>query len=177
MANYYVYFISSLPMLHFERGVPFSFKRFLEMCAEFIPEEDMQILDNLPQPKDYLGLGFRQPVIAAWVNFDTALRNEVVKVRAAHRPAEGPKYLRQQSFTEARLAQLAFAAYKNPSLLEKEKMLDQARWNFLDELTFGHYFDLDFLIIYAYKLMLLERWENFGAADKTALLEGALGNK
>ena len=55
-------------------------------------------------------------------------------------------------------------------------MLDQARWAKLDELSFGHYFDLEALIIYAYKLRLLERWEKIRTADKERLLENAEKN-
>jgi hypothetical protein len=175
MANFYIYFISSLASLHFEQRPPFNFKRFLEMCAEFIPQEDFRILENLPQPKDFFYKDIREPVISRWVSYDTALRNELAKVRSMRGRIEASKYLRQQAFTEASLAQLAIAAHRNTLLIEAEKMLDRARWNFLDGLSFGHYFDLDFLIIYAYKLMILERWENFRVADKTALLEAALG--
>jgi hypothetical protein len=44
----------------------------------------------------------------------------------------------------------------------------------LEELATGHYFDLVFLITYAYKLMILQRWENIRSADGMILLEQAL---
>ena len=35
-------------------------------------------------------------------------------------------------------------------------------------------FDLDFLIVYALKLLILERWEKVNSADKAALLKEVL---
>lgn len=164
-------------MLHFGQKPPFDFKRFLEMCAELIPQVDLETLRSLPKPEDYSDKDIKEPAVLVWVNFDTALRNELVKARATHRRIDGSKYLRGETFTEPQLAQVALASYRNSALLEGEKMLDRLRWNFLDELCFGHYFDLNFLIIYAYKLMMLERWERFRLADKITLLEAVLANK
>lgn len=51
----------------------------------------------------------------------------------------------------------------------REKILDEARWQVLDDLGFGHYFDMDSLILYAYKLKILERWEKIYTQDKERL--------
>jgi len=48
---------------------------------------------------------------------------------------------------------------KNP--LEIEKRLMRAQWDFLEEQEIGHFFDLDFLIIYYLKLQILERMFSF----------------
>jgi hypothetical protein len=66
------------------------------------------------------------------------------------------------------------AANINTSVLDAEKILDETRWKVLDELATGHYFDLDLLITYAYKLLILQRWESIRSADGMILLEQAL---
>jgi hypothetical protein len=66
------------------------------------------------------------------------------------------------------------AAILNASPLDAEKALDETRWKALDELATGHYFDLDFLISYALKLRILERWEKIQGAEGTVLLHQAL---
>ena len=66
------------------------------------------------------------------------------------------------------------SAERNPAAQEAELILDRARWDFLEELSFGHYFDLDVLVIYACKLKILWRWEEVRRADKKALLEEVL---
>ena len=45
--------------------------------------------------------------------------------------------------------------------LEREKILDNARWTFLDEMELGHYADLDALSIYCRKLLILEKWTQY----------------
>ena len=67
------------------------------------------------------------------------------------------------------------AAYRTPSVIEAERAIDQERWRALDDIALGHYFDIDALIVYAYKLKILERWETIRVADKKKALAGAAG--
>jgi len=175
MPNFYFYFISSLPTLHFQSRPVFSFKNFLALAKEFIPEEDFLVLSNLPSIPDYPKAGDLK-LIKDWVSFDTALHNELVKVRAGKIHAEAARYLRPDGYVSATLAQTAATICRQPSLNEQEKMLDKLRWEYLDELAAGHFFDLEYLIVYAYKLMIMERWEKINSADKETLLKEALNN-
>ncbi len=115
-----------------------------------------------------------QPTVERWVEFDTQLRNELVKVRAARRHVDPAKYLKPDIYSPLSVAHIALAAQRNTSIIEGEKSLDYERWKFLDELAIGHYFDLDALIVYTYKLLILIRWENINSADKERLLEEAI---
>lgn len=45
----------------------------------------------------------------------------------------------------------------------------------LDELAGNHYFDFDALVAYAYKLLILQRWETIQRAEGITLLHEALG--
>lgn len=171
MPNFYTYFIASLPFLRFSLNPPFSFDKFLEKCNEFIPGQDVEILRSIPEG----ARNFKyRPVIKEWLDFDTMLRNELVKIRASRKRIAPEKYLRPDGYAGSSFYHIAQAAHRNPSLLEGEKILDEARWNYLEELTFMHYFDLEFLIIYAYKLLILERWVKINSADKNRLLEEQL---
>jgi len=174
MANFYPYLVASLPMLHFSMKPPFSSEQFLELCRPLIPEKDGQVLRSLPLPEDYGKKGIRLPVIRQWIAFDTALRNELVKMRAARKHLEPKMYLRSWDFTGSLSLPAGIAAILNASLLDAEKALDETRWKTLDELATGHYFDLDFLISYALKLRILERWEKIQGAEGTVLLHQAL---
>lgn len=171
MPNLYYYLIASLPMLHFAVKPPFSFKEFLQRCRECIPEKDVEVLEDLTlegsKAKERL-------IIKDWLSFDAMLRNELVKLRASRKKIDPTKYLRPDGYAGASISQIALAAQRNPSPIEAERILDMERWNFLEGLSLGHHFDLDFLIIYAYKLLILGRWERINSADKSALLEEAL---
>lgn len=168
MAEFYTYLISSLPMLHFGAKPPFSYEQFLLKCRELIPAKDFIIL------KDLISLDNQQAVIKEMRNFELLLRNELVKIRALRKKIDPAKFLRQDGYAGPSVYHAALAAYRNPSPLEGEKLLDEARWKFLDELSAGHYFDLSALIIYAYKLLILERWFNMNTADRDLLLGAAL---
>lgn len=174
MADFYPYLIASLPMLHFGMKPPFSFNRFLEICRQFIPEKDFQLLGTLPKPENYPVKAKRHPVIQKWIQFDTALRNEVVKIRAHRKHVEPATYLRPDGYSGPSLAPVVSTLNMNNSVIDIEKSIDEKRWRMLDELATAHYFDVDLLITYAYKLLILQRWENIRSADGTILLEGAL---
>lgn len=173
MHNFYTYLISSLPMLHFGAKPPFPYEKFLEMCEGLISNEDAELLSCVILSPSF-GETSQNDTLARWQAFDTALRNELVKIRALRRHIDPAKYLRKDSCTEAYISHLAMNAYRNPSILEAERALDWARWHFLDELSFGHYFDLDILIIYALKLLILEKWDKINMADKEQDIEIAL---
>jgi hypothetical protein len=174
MADFYPYLIASLPMLHFGMKPPFSFERFCEVCYPLIPEKDSQILRTLPQPEHYFEKGKRHRIIQKWIEFDVALRNELVRLRALKKHIEPVTYLRPDRYRRASLAPAITAATINTTVLDAEKTLDEIRWKALEELATGHYFDLAVLITYAYKLMILQRWENIQSADGQILLEQAL---
>jgi hypothetical protein len=155
-------------MLHFSARPHFSFEVFLGKCAGLIPEKDREVLKSLPS-----GDFSRQKneVLERFSGFETLLKNELVKLRAARKKVPAEKYLRSaQGYAGEAIYHRAVAAQRNPSPLEGERILDQTRWEFLDTLSLGHYFDADFLIIYALKLLILERWEKINQADKAAII-------
>ena len=169
MPKFYTYLISSLPVLSFGMKPPFSFERFLENCRPFISEEDFLLLSNLPVTIDEYGKSVSRPAIEKWLAFDTTLRNELVKIRARSRKIDEAKYLRGETPIDTAISHTAMSGHRSASILEAEKILDEARWQALDDLSFGHYFDMDSLILYAYKLKILERWEKIYTQDKERL--------
>jgi hypothetical protein len=176
MADFYTYLIASLPMLHFGMRPPFSFERFLELCRPFTPEKDYQLIRILPQPERYLETDKRRLVIQRWIAFDTALRNALVRFRATKKQIEPATYLRPAGYDVPSVGPAVLTAGIHPSILDVEKTLDETRWKALEELATGHYFDLDFLIIYAYQLLILQRWEDIRSANGKTLLAQSLPN-
>ena len=174
MADFYPYLIASLPMLHFGMKMPFSFERFLELCRPHIPNKDYQLLRTLPQPGQYSEKGKRHPIIQKWITFDVALRNELVRKRAARKHIEPSTYLRPDGYSAPSISPGVMAATINTSVIDAEKTLDEMRWKALEDLATGHYLDLDFLITYSIKLLILQRWENVRNAEGTILLEQVL---
>lgn len=172
MPDYYTYIIASLPLLNFTARAPISSQGFLATCAGLTGDSEFLLLEAILEDKALLRADYE--ILQRWFDFDTALRNELVKLRAGRRRQDPHKYMRENQYWNADVIHAAMAAYKNPSIQEAEQILDLGRWRFLEELNFGHYFDFEFLLIYALKLKILERWGEINRAEKEKLLEGAL---
>lgn len=175
MSVFYIYLISSLPQLSFAGSAPFSLESFLVRCRDLISVQDNQALEDLcRQDIDVLAQS-PKGCLKDWVRFEIGLRNELVRLRAKDKKVDPAKFLRSGDYPSAHLSFIALNAHRHSGhLLESEKILDQERWNFLDQLSFGHYFDFDFLLIYALKLKILERWEKIASADQERLYRQAL---
>ncbi|MCX5669367.1 MAG: DUF2764 family protein [Candidatus Omnitrophica bacterium] len=174
MSAYYTYLISSLPMLNFFARAPFSLEDFFTKCKNLIPEKEFEILRSVCGQDSY-SLGIQNiDSLRQWANFEIALRNELVRARAGRKKIDPLKFLRFPDSAQAEISHLAMIAYRSTSILEAEKVLDQGRWNFLEALSFGHYFDFDCLLVYGLKLKILERWEKIQKADKEHLLNAVV---
>ena len=156
-------------MLHFGIKPPLSFEKLLENCEGVIGEYDIKILRAAGDVTDAESYG--QPTLKKWRNFETALRNELVRIRATRKHQDPAEYLHENEDGNISAERLAMNAYKSPSIIETEKILDTERWQTLEELSVGHFFDIDALIIYALKLLILEKWDKTNTADKKELLK------
>ncbi len=172
MSDFYVYLISSLPSLSFGAKPPLSFSVFMKTCEKMVPDEDIALLAKLSEPVGSSRVSTKNITFNKWIEFEIVLRNELVKVRALRRKTDPVKYLRENGFPESALvAHMAINAYRKPSLMDAARTLDLDRWQYLDSLAVGHYFDLDTLIIYACKLKILERWQMVDSAESGKILE------
>lgn len=174
MPAYYTYLISSLPMLNFSARAPFSLEDFFSKCKNLIPEKEIEILRSACQQDIFSLAAVSIASLKQWGNFEIALRNELVRARAGRKKIDPLKFLRLPDSPQAEISNLAMIAYRSTSVLEGEKILDQGRWNFLETLSLGHYFDFDYLLIYGLKLKILERWDKIQKADKESLLDSVI---
>ena len=160
-------------MLHFGAHPPFSFEKFLLMCERLIPEEDMEVLKGISISGEHTGVSSNR-TLKDWRSFDTSLRNELVRIRAARKKIDPLKYIRQGRYPQAHIAHVAMNAQRNPSPIESERILDLERWRALDEFLLGHYFNMDALIVYGLKLLISEKWADINSANRAATLDAAL---
>jgi hypothetical protein len=47
---------------------------------------------------------------------------------------------------------------ENPNLLEREKSIDQLRWNYIDDINTFNYFTIEVILGFVIKLSIVERW-------------------
>ncbi|AFG37704.1 DUF2764 family protein [Spirochaeta africana] len=148
---------ASLPFLHPDRESFPAREEFLEICLPWLVEEDREILQGiLAGSASPSGPIAAESVLPEYAAFDRTLRASLAVQRS--------QLLGRNSGDEHTSVEFdpdverAVAEYGNqPHPLAAEESLDTARWNKLEQLQVGHYFDIRYLAVYALKLLLLER--------------------
>ncbi len=171
----YYYFAASLPYLESGMRAPVSYENFLSLAAEQLKSSDSKTIERAKtgpcdDPDDPV------PLLKAWKSFDMSCRNEMARIRAAKKSQDPARYIRGENYPDPFTAGFAHWAAGQANPLEAEMYLDRIRWEKIEELEKGHYFDIGYLIAYALKLQILERWDriNSTGGDEAVqiLLEG-----
>ncbi|MCA9405394.1 MAG: DUF2764 family protein [Candidatus Omnitrophica bacterium] len=162
MGRSYYYFAASLPMLDFNGKAPMSTDEFLNNCENLLQAADYKLVRAVLLNEDITTVN--NACIRRWVDFNRAFLNEQVVVRAEKAGKDPLDYLRGGRAFEQKMSDVIQQAVKNPNLLEGTKLLDQFRWQFLDELAEGQYFNLEFILIYGLRLSIMEKYELYASA-------------
>jgi hypothetical protein len=155
----YYFLVSSLPYLLPRSDAAIGYGDFRETCQTHLSEKEQTILQGciLGGGAENLGL---HPLLDRWIGWESALKNELVLLRAHNLKIEPEKWVRDVS-GPAGLFDLAREAVHLDNPLEAENLLNEARWTFADELGVGHFFDFEALLVYSLKLQILERQRLF----------------
>jgi len=154
LAQYY-YLVASFPLLFYETEKIPPHQEFFELCGQHITPRHYQLLTQASS-SDLRPTTPSCRTLDLWREWETSLRNELVRLRAKNRGIEAEAYLVDSPWiTTAR--QLARDAFGQESPLQAEDTLNRARWSYLDELEVGHYFDIEKILVYALRLQILER--------------------
>lgn len=174
MKNYY-YLMASVPSLDLRTVPAVSSEMFLNAASEQLsPEENGRLRSILSDEPDLTGNG----AAVEYLKWDRAVRNALVKLRA-----QGGEAVRDCRDGDAIPAAAALAAvlFKTDSPLKAEQQWDAERWNYLENLKTGHYFDFDAVAVYALQLRLAERSASFrekeGKEQYALLYKAVIGNE
>ena len=174
MKNYY-YLMASVPSLDLRTAPAVSSEMFLNAAsAQLPPEEFIRLRMILSDEPDLTGNGAAEE----YLRWDRAVRNALVKLRA-----QGSEAVRDCREGDAIPSASALAAllYKTDSPLKAEQQWDAERWNYLENLKTGHYFDFDAVAVYALQLRLAERNASFrekeGEEQYSLLYKTVIGNE
>jgi hypothetical protein len=161
MKEQYYYVISSLPHLSLNDELPIRKNDFLSVCKESLKTTDFEMLRSI----DLLGADQDKApldVIRSFFSWERGVRNALVKLRAEKLGFDPVDFIRGD-ISDHLTGHFAEEAFSADSPIMAENILNKARWKYLDELEFGHYFDLEILIIFFIKLQILERISSFDA--------------
>jgi len=135
---------------------------FLELCSSWLDEKEMEELEclSLCPPDEDGPVLFSGEVSAFWNQWETCARNRIARQRASRTDKDAGVYLREEKDFYSEVDRGVQDAYSIQNPLEREKALDCLRWNMLDNLESGHFFDFEFLCVYKLKLMIREKWSS-----------------
>lgn len=179
MLGFYPYLRSSLFRLEFEKDSPYSYEEFLSFLKRFISRKEWRILEELPlrweawDNKTF----FPSPVFMRWQDFNIALKNALVELRATAKKISPKEYLRQTSYSHLELERYVYPAFKSILPDEAERIFDKLRWDFLEEQEKKYLFDFNYLLIYALKLLILIRWQKIKEYSSVHTLKEIIKNE
>lgn len=163
MSTSYYYFAASLPILQFGMKPPFACMDFLEHCQRLLSEEDF--FNALRAIREYGGtMAATNKLLRECERFTHNLCNEIAWLRASKAHKNPLDYIRGEKAVEPSIVDVLTQASKIEDPLEAEIFIDQARWQLLDDFVLGHYFDLEFIIVYGLKLKILERHQEIASS-------------
>lgn len=154
MSEYY-YLIASLPAIGYDSEKTITIDAFLATCSEQLKSGDMEILKNAGI-RNLEDTDTTCRSLYKWREWEKNLRNQLAELRSRRKGLDPDQYKRKcREFID--LKEFSQNVFNQESPLAAEEMLNKARWSYLDDLEFGHYFDMDRLVIYYLKLQLLVR--------------------
>lgn len=145
MSNKYYYLTSSLPYLFFEKPVPISSEDFFSECEKWLSKSEFNMLRNT-NFNDLTTSHDDIDIVKEWKRFNNDTKQEIALIRDArkkHTIEKAPADVKE-IFDE-----------KNPLLMEKR--FEKTRWNFIEQHEFLYSFDINWLVLYLFKLQISER--------------------
>ena len=181
--NNYEYIVASLPVLRLDDlkvGKGLAEKLLGEISGQ-LSARDNAVLDFLllSYDPDQLTADFYKRALAhknryvrEWFAFDLDLRNTVV---AYLNESLGREKGRDQILLEGREdaefpeRAKADAVLHGDDILDRERGLDELRWQKINEITLMDYFDLEVILGFVCKLKIIDRWLQLDPASGRAL--------
>ena len=141
----YYYVVAQLPLLYADKEPTITSDAFLEEAEKWLSSTDYAILSNARY--DATDIGISKPkLLKDYVEQEYTFRTELAAWRKAQK--DGVDY-KPESFNVSLI--------KDGNPLQVEKALLQRRWDKISAVEPDHHFDLEFLILYFFKLQILEK--------------------
>lgn len=100
-------------------------------------------------------------MVKKWEDFNNNLKEDLANIRSIKKSHPGEKIHLAIGGTSGG------EIFSEPNPLLMEKRFERTRWDFLENQEFFYFFDINRLIIYLYKLQILERLSSFNKEKGT----------
>jgi len=191
--NLYISLVSSLPLLRMTEAPLVSYGKFMSDCEGMIDAKHLDLLRRFslvpglrpgekPQdaaPDDPGALEafieeFPEGSLAReYLLFESALRHSAMKLRAAKLGAAFAAPKPGHIFFDPEADRMVRAAFAAPNPVERERILDTARWAKLDELEVKNRtrFNFDTVCAYSIRIQIAEKWAARSAGNSAEGLD------
>lgn len=174
MRSDYYYFVASLPMLEFGGKMPFSVSRFFKLCREYLTFEDAEFIEKIHiLPNE--NTEDSSEILKAWKRFDIILRNGIARSRALKYGKEAQPHVGGETYSDPAVFKFAKWLMEQDSPIDMELAVDRLKWQQIEELGKGHYFDIDCLSVYAIQLLILDKWNKINSTNGVEPLRQFIG--
>lgn len=167
--SFYSFLQAQLPTLSLEVTPSITALKLAEYARDWIPSTEADLLSSLARHE-----WPEHPVVNDYRQFDTALRNHLVQLRAVRLNREPAGSMQGSDRPNPFIRQFVVDLTKdtNPENIEKE--LDLLRWQFIEQRTALDSFNFPYLIGYMLKLLIVERWAGLDAELGKQILQETL---
>ena len=191
--NLYISLVSSLPLLKMTEAPLVSYGKFMSDCEGMLDAKHMDLLRRfslvpgvLPgqKPLDaatddpnaletFIGKFPKGSLAQEYLRFETALRHSAMRLRAAKLGAAFALPKPGHVFFDPEADRMVRAAFAAPNPVERERILDTARWNKLDELEVKNRtrFNFDTVCAYGIRIQIAEKWAARSAGNSAEGLD------
>ena len=191
--NLYISLVSSLPLLRMTEAPLVSYAKFMSDCSGMLDNKHLDLLRRFPLvpglrpgqktqdgvPDDpgaleaFIAEFPKGSLAREYLCFESALRHSAMKLRAAKLGAAFAAPKPGFVFFDPEADRMVRAAFAAPNPVERERILDTARWNKLDELEVKNRtrFNFDTVCAYAIRIQIAEKWAARSAGNSAEGLD------
>ena len=191
--NLYISLVSSLPLLRMTEAPLVSYGKFMSDCEGMIDAKHLDLLrrfslvpglrpgekpqDAAPDDPGALEAFIKEfpegSLAREYLLFESALRHSAMKLRAAKLGAAFAAPKPGHIFFDPEADRMVRAAFAAPNPVERERILDTARWAKLDELEVKNRtpFNFDTVCAYSIRIQIAEKWAARSAGNSAEGLD------
>ena len=191
--NLYVSLVSSLPLLRMTEAPLVSYGKFMSDCEGLLDGKHLDMLRRFSlvpglrpgeKPQDaatddpgaleaFIEEFPKGSLAREYLRFESALRHGAMKLRAARLGAAFALPKPGHIFFAPEADRMVRAAFAAPNPVERERILDTARWAKLDELEEKNRtrFNFDTVCAYSIRIQIAEKWAARSAGNSAEGLD------
>ncbi|HIZ86242.1 MAG TPA: DUF2764 domain-containing protein [Candidatus Coprenecus stercoravium] len=166
--NNYHYIIAGLPELLPDFSADtFAYQALEDSVREQLSAKDNRTVDWLKFGSDPANLSrhfyravasHRSGFLRKYFDLDRKMRNAQAGYTAAEEGLTPDSYTIGETESAKEEMSVLMPIFQNSNLIEREHLLDRFRWDRITDMTVFHYFDMDVILAFLTKGMIVSRW-------------------